>query len=81
MLVLIVFGAHVFVYPYEDKLSNHIESFVLFILITVLMLGNTTAVVEETRDTKEDEKFYILLFIPILLTFILFICYLVYKLW
>ena len=41
---------HVFV-------SNHIESFVLFVLITALMLGNTTAVVEDTRDTEEDEKF------------------------
>ena len=42
-------------YPYGDKLSNHIKSFVLFVLITALMLGNTTAVVEDTRDTEEDD--------------------------
>ena len=81
LLMLVVFGAHVFVYPYEDKLSNHIESFVLFILITVLMLGNTTAVVEETRDTDTKEQFFVLLFIPIYLAILLFACYLVYKLW
>ena len=68
-------------YPYEDKLSNHIESFVLFVLITVLMLGNTTAVVETTRDTSEDEKFFVLLFVPIYVAIVLFICYLIYKLW
>ena len=81
LLMLVVFGAHVFVYPYEDKLSNHIESFVLFILITVLMLGNTTAVVEETRDTDTKEQFFVLLFIPIYLAILLFACCLVYKLW
>lgn len=79
--MLVVFGAHVFVYPYEDKLSNHMESFVLFILITVLMLGNTTAVVEETRDTSKDEQFFILLFVPIYLAILYFACYSVYKLW
>ena len=79
LLILIVFGAHVFVYPYEDKLSNHIESFVLFILITVLMLGNTTAVVEETRD--QEQHFFVLLFVPIYLAVLLFACYVVYKLW
>ena len=79
MLILVVFGAHVFVYPYEDKLSNHIESFVLFVLITVLMLGNTTAVVEATRD--KDEKFFVLLFVPIYVAIVLFVCYLIYKLW
>ena len=68
-------------YPYGDKLSNHIESFVLFVLITVLMLGNTTAVVEDTRDTEENEKFFILLFVPIYVAIVLFICYLIYKLW
>lgn len=81
LLILVVFGAHVFVYPYKDKLSNHIESFVLFVLITVLMLGNTTAVVEETRDTSAKERFFILLFVPLYLTFLLFACYLIYKLW
>ena len=82
LLILVVFGAHVFVYPYEDKLSNHIESFVLFILITVLMLGNTTAVVEETRDPDNKEQhFFVLLFVPIYLAVLLFACYVVYKLW
>ena len=66
-------------YPYKDKLSNHIESLVLFVLITVLMLGNTTAVVEKTRDKKKD--FFILLFVPIYIAVFLFVCYLVYGLW
>ena len=66
-------------YPYKDKLSNHIESLVLFVLITVLMLGNTTAVVEKTRDKKKD--FFILFFVPIYIAVFLFACYLVYGLW
>ena len=66
-------------YPYDDKLSNHIESFVLFVLITVLMLGNTTAVVERTRN--RDEDFFILLFVPIYIAFLLLVCYLIYRLW
>ena len=74
-----MFGAHVFVYPYKDRISNHVESFVLLVLITVLMLGNTTAVVESTRDHEKD--FYPLLFVPIYIAGLLGACYVIYELW
>jgi len=43
------------------------------------MLGNTTAVVESTRDHEKD--FYPLLFVPIYIAGLLGACYVIYELW
>ena len=77
---MLYFLAQFYLHPYKDALSNYLESFVLFVLIVLLGLGNTTVLV----DTVNGGRYFTLLpiyYLPVLVGLVTTVAYIVYQIW
>ena len=80
ILLLIMLIIQFYTHPYDDVIANYLESFVLFVLVVLLSLGNTTAIVRASLN-QPIFTLWPLFYLPVFVGVIVAIVYISYKTW
>lgn len=80
-LSVIFFLVQFYLHPYEDRISNYLESFVLLVLVVLLGLGNTTVLVDTVDDSQRYFTLLPLYYLPVLVGGVTAVAYVVHHIW
>lgn len=70
-----------YLHPYEDRIANYLESFVLLVLVVLLGLGNTTVLVDTVDDSQRYFTLLPLYYLPVLVGGVMAVVYVAYHVW
>ena len=78
---VIFFLVQFYLHPYEDKIANYLESFVLLVLVVLLGLGNTTVLVDTVDGSQRYFTLLPLYYLPVLVGGVTAFIYIAYQIW
>ena len=78
-LSIIFFLVQFYLHPYEDRIANYLESFVLLVLVVLLGLGNTTVLVDNVDDSQRYYALLSLYYLPVLVGGVTTVIYIAYQ--
>ena len=80
-LLVIILLAQFFLHPYEDTITNYLETFTLLVLVVLLGLGNTTVLVDTVDDSQRYFTLLPLYYLPVLVGGVTAVVYVAYHIW
>ena len=70
-----------YLHPYEDRIANYLESFVLLVLVVLLGLGNTTVLVDTVDNSQRYFTLLPVYYLPVLVGGVMTVVYIAYQIW